>query len=134
MIKRLAHVCIHTNDLRKTEDFYCHALGMDRHFDFEKAGDLFGFYLKAGNDTFIEVFKGNPGEVGNIHHLALEVDDIDSVINRIRASGYEICDKTLGADDAWQAWTEDPNGVKIELQEYSEKSCQVIRRTCQVNW
>ena len=107
---------------------------MERHFEFEKEGEPFGFYLNAGNGTFIEVFKGLPGETGNIHHLALEVGDIDDAIQRIRHHGFEIGDKSLGADDSWKAWMEDPNGVKLELKQYTPKSCQVIRRTCMVNW
>ena len=134
MIKRLAHVCIHTSNLQETARFYCDALGMERYFDFEKEGNLFGYYLDVGDNTYIEVFQGDPGEVGNIHHLALEVDDIDSVISRVRENGFEIGDKSLGADDSWQAWMEDPNGVKIELHQYTPKSCQIIRRTCIVNW
>ena len=134
MLKRLAHVCIHTADLDRTAAFYCGALGMERHFDFEKDGQLFGYYLSVGDNTFIEVFCGNPGEVGNIHHLALEVDDIDAAIRRIREHGFETGDKSLGADDSWQAWMEDPNGVKIELHQYTPGSCQIIRRTCIVNW
>ena len=134
MIKRLAHICIHTSSLDTTAAFYCGALGMDRHFEFEKDGKPFGYYLSAGSGTYIEVFKGDPGMVGNIQHLALEVDDIDSAIARIREHGFSIGDKSMGADDSWQAWMEDPNGVKIELHQYTPKSCQIIRRTCIVNW
>jgi len=107
---------------------------MERYFDFEKDGDLFGYYLRVGDGTYIEVFKGEAGTVGNIHHMALEVDDIDLVIARVRDNGFKIGDKSLGADDSWQAWMEDPNGVKIELHQYTPKSCQIIRRTCIVNW
>lgn len=134
MITRLAHICIHTTHLEKTAAFYCDALGMERHFEFEKDSQPFGFYLDAGNGTFIEVFTGDPGKTGNIHHLALEVENIDAVIEQVRQHGFEIGEKSLGADDSWQAWMEDPNGVKIELQQYTPKSCQVIRRTCEVNW
>ncbi len=134
MITRLAHVCIHTDSLDRTAAFYCDALGMDVHFGFEKDGKPFGYYLNAGNGTFIEVFKGEPGALGNVQHLALEVEDIDAAIMRIRDHGFEVGDKSLGADDSWQAWMEDPNGVKIELQQYTPKSCQVIRRKCMVNW
>ena len=134
MIKRLAHICIHTEDLKETERFYCDGLGMERHFEFDKAGDLFGHYFKIGEGTFIEVFKGTPGAVGNIQHLALEVDDMDAAIQHIRDQGFEIGDKSFGADDSWQAWMEDPNGVKIELQQYTSNSCQFTRRTCLVNW
>ncbi|NBC03036.1 MAG: VOC family protein, partial [Bacteroidetes bacterium] len=79
MITRLAHICIHTQDLAATERFYCDVLGLEKGFDFIKDDALFGFYIKLGNDSFIEVFKGNPGSVGNINHLAIETDDIDQV-------------------------------------------------------
>jgi catechol 2,3-dioxygenase-like lactoylglutathione lyase family enzyme len=135
MIKRLAHICIHSNDLSKTEEFYCRALGMTRHFDFERNGGLFGFYLKAGDDSFIEVFKGKPGASdGNIKHLALEVDDIESVLTKVAGEGFPVGEKKLGADHSWQAWLEDPDGVKIELHEYTAESSQLTGRTCVVNW
>lgn len=48
MIKRLAHICIHTNDLAETQRFFCDALGLKKGFEFEKDGDLYGFYIKLG--------------------------------------------------------------------------------------
>lgn len=135
MIKRLAHICIHTNDLGKTEDFYCRGLGMKRHFDFIREDTLFGFYLKAGNDSFIEVFKGDPGpENSRIQHVALEVDDIEAVLEAVTKAGYPAGEKKMGADLSWQAWLEDPNGVKIELHEYTSESSQLTGRECRVNW
>ena len=46
MIKTLAHVCLFSKDLNRSLDFYCGALGLRRHFDFIKDGELFGFYLQ----------------------------------------------------------------------------------------
>ena len=134
MINRLAHACIHSTDLAETEAFYCQALGMERHFDFEKDGQLFGFYLSAGDQTYIEVFKGQPGETGNINHLALEVEDMDAAVERLRTHGVEVTDKKLGADNSWQAWLRDPSGVRIELHQYTPESSQYNRRTVKVNW
>jgi predicted enzyme related to lactoylglutathione lyase len=89
--------------------------------------------LKFGNQTFLEVFKGEPGEVGNINRLAIEVDDIDGVITQIRSAGHEVGDKKLGADHSWQAWLTDPKGVRIELHEDTEKSMQLKGGTCLVD-
>jgi catechol 2,3-dioxygenase-like lactoylglutathione lyase family enzyme len=135
MIKRLAHICIHTNDLERTEAFYCKGLGMTRHFKFHRNEALFGFYLKAGNDSFIEVFKGEPvsGE-GQIKHVALEVDNIESVLADVAQAGFPVGEKKMGADLSWQAWLEDPNGVKIELHEYTAESSQLTGRDCVVDW
>ncbi|MEX0330216.1 MAG: VOC family protein [Puniceicoccaceae bacterium] len=134
MIKRLAHACIHSQDLTETEAFYCQALGMERHFAFEKDGDLFGFYLKVGDQTYIEVFKGEPGAVGNINHLALEVEDMDAAIARLKDHGIDVTEKKLGADQSWQAWLTDPSGVRIELHQYTAESSQYNRRTVKVDW
>ena len=82
MIKRLAHICIHTHDLEETGRYYFDGLGLEKGFEFIKNGALFGYYIKLGDSTFIEVFQGKNSEVGNINHLAIEVDDIDAVIAR----------------------------------------------------
>ena len=134
MIKQLAHICIHTKSLEKTKHFYSEILGMALGFDFQRQDELFGFYLKCGANTFVEVFKGDPGEVGNINHLALEVHSIDDVIAKLKENDIEVTDKKLGADHSYQAWATDPNGVRIEFHEYTEQSMQVVGGTCIVNW
>lgn len=134
MINRLAHVCIHTVDLEATAKFYCDGLGLEKGFEFVKDDSPFGYYLKLGEQSFIEVFQGEPGEVGNINHLAIEVEDLDQVIQRLREHGYEVGDKTMGADHSWQAWTADPSGVRIEFHEYTEDSMQLKGGVCHVNW
>jgi catechol 2,3-dioxygenase-like lactoylglutathione lyase family enzyme len=134
MIKQLAHICIRTADLERSEAFYCKALGMEHFFDFERNGARFGYYLKAGANSFIEIFKGDPGQEGNIRHVALEVDDIDALIDRLRRHAAPVSDKKLGADQSWQAWTEDPSGVKIELHQYTPQSAQRTGQSCVVDW
>ena len=134
MIKRLAHVCIHTENLEKSRSFYCDILGMEHWFDFQRDGSHFGFYLKAGNQSFIEFFKGEPGNPGNIHHLALEVDDLGEILEKLSTNGIPATERKLGADQSWQAWIEDPNGVRIELHQYTPESSQVTRNPCIVDW
>ena len=34
----------------------------------------------------------------------------------------------------WQAWTEDPNGVKVELFEYTPGSAQLVGGDREVDW
>lgn len=134
MIKQLAHICIHTEDLDATRRFYCDALGMRKGFDFIRDGKPFGYYLQCGQQTFIEVFKGKPAEVGNINHLALQVEDMDALRHQIESQGYHVGPKKMGADQSWQCWLEDPNGTRIELHEYTAQSRQIIGGVCEVNW
>ncbi|PKD44477.1 VOC family protein [Rhodohalobacter barkolensis] len=134
MIKQLAHICVHTEDLKETERFYCEVLGLEKGFIFEKNNELFGYYIKLGNDSFIEVFKGKPGKIGNINHLAIETDDIDQIITTLRSNGFDATDKKLGCDHTWQTWAKDPNGVRIEFHQYTDESFQFKGGVCKVDW
>ena len=57
MIKSLAHLCVFSNNLERSLDFYVGTLGLQRHFDFHKDGKLFGFYLQVAPGQFIEIFR-----------------------------------------------------------------------------
>jgi hypothetical protein len=56
------------------------------------------------------------------------------LIAHLRKLGIAVGDKKLGADQSWQAWLEDPNGIRIELHQYTPDSSQLTRRTCVVDW
>lgn len=139
LIRQIAHVCIMAHDLDATEAFYRDVLGIPKAFTFRRGEASIGFYLDLGGRTFIEVFQrdGTSFEEKNqINHICLEVDSLDTVIEHVRAEGVEITDKKRGVDGTWQAWTKDPNGVKLELFEYTEDSLQFAEHggTCEVNW
>ncbi|WFB35433.1 VOC family protein [Kiritimatiellota bacterium B12222] len=134
MIKQLAHVCIHAKDLEETEAFYCGILKCSLGFEFFRGETRMGFYIQLGNQSFLEFFSGEPGEVGNIRHLALEVEDMDVLIQRLREHGVEVGEKKRGADHSWQIWCKDPNGVDIEFHQYTPESLQLRGGRCEVNW
>ncbi len=127
MFVQLAHVCIGATDLAATERFYVDLLGMEKAFDFYRAGECIGFYIKAGERTFIEVFA--QGELPDlerpiIKHFCLQVDDIDAAIATLAERGIPVSPKKFGGDNNWQAWISDPSGVRIELMQYSGDSTQ----------
>ena len=133
LIKQIAHLCLGSTDLKKSEHFYCTTLGLTKHFRFLRDGKEFGFYLDLGNQAFIEIFEQPTVEVNArnpIQHLCLQVDDIAAVIAALRAQGYAVSDQQLGADQSWQCWTTDPHGVRIEMHQYTSDSSQVSRRDC----
>ncbi len=133
MVKGIAHLCIRVTDLDATERFYCGALGMKKAFDFLREGETVGFYLAVGNGTYIEFFRREPGADAGaelIAHLCLEVDSIDETAKQLVAAGVAITEKKLGADHAWQAWITDPDGVRIELHEYTAESSQKTGAPC----
>ncbi len=124
---RLAHVCIGATNLAAAEHFYVNLLGMEKAFDFIRHGERFGFYLRAGGATFIEVFAENTAPDLRrpiMKHFCLEVEDMDAVVDTLQQRGVEVSDKKMGGDHNWQAWLTDPSGVRIELMQYSEHSNQ----------
>ncbi len=137
MIKQLAHINIGSYDLKASEDFYCNILGLEKIFEFIKDGELFGFYAGTGNTTFVEVFLQDEVRESTsslLHHLCLEVEDLEAAIHEIRAKGWEISDKKLGGDNSWQAWISDPSGVQIELMQYTNESSQFTGKPVDVDW
>lgn len=137
MFKRLGHICIGANDLAQSEHFYCDLLGMEKVFDFVKDDQPFGFYARAGEMTFIEVFVQT--ETANLErpimkHFCLEVADIDAAIKAIKRKGIAITDKKQGGDHSWQAWITDPSGVQIELMQYTDASSQLNGNPVIVDW
>jgi glyoxylase I family protein len=126
-VRQVAHVCIFAKDLEATRRFYADVLGMEVVFNFLRGGEVSGFYLGAGGRSHVEVFlkpEAEYGDLNQINHFCLEVQSIDEAVAHIRGQGVEVTDKKFACDDTWQAWVRDPNGVKIELFEYTAKSAQ----------
>jgi len=137
-IKSLAHVCIHSSDLEATLKFYCEGLGMRKQFDFTRQGRVIGFYLQAGNHTFLEFFEkseapaGKPS--GNLAHFCLETEAIEALHQHLIQAGYEPGPVTLECDNSYQFWITDPNGVHFEFHQYTPKSAQLHQENVAVNW
>ena len=135
MLTNLAHVCIETNDLEKTETFY-RILSLKRQFDFKNLqGELVAFYLAFNNNTYVEVIKTTkPKRPGLIRHFAIEVDDIDAAHQTLLEHGIDVTEKELGIDNTWMITCTDPNGVFIELHEYTADSLQLVGGVCEVDY
>ena len=131
----LAHVCIESRDLDATEEFYG-VLGLERRFDFRnRQGEVVGYYLAFDNDTFIEVIKKrSAGGDGVIRHFAIEVDDVDEAYDRLVNAGFAVTQKEYAGDRNWMITCRDPNGIFIELQQYTEDSMQRIGGICSVDY
>ena len=136
-LKQLAHVCIFARDAEETRRFYEDVLGMRTVFNFTREGRIFGFYLDAGNRTFVEVFENAAAEYSGknqMNHMCLEVEDLAEAVAHIRSQGIEPTPEKKACDDTWQAWIDDPNGVKIELFQYTEASAQFLGGDREADW
>jgi len=137
-IKSLAHICIHSCDLDATLKFYCGPLGMQKQFDFTKQGRVVGYYLKASNNTFVEVFESAGARekkpAGNLAHFCLETESVEKLHRALTDAGYEPRPVKLGADKSYQFWITDPNGIDFEFHQYTPESAQFSNANVEINW
>lgn len=132
MIHNIAHVCIVTRDIAKTAEFYCGLLGLEKKYEFRKKGRCTGMYLDAGRGTFLEIFEREtvPEHDSSIAHFCFQVDDLDLIAEHLEKQGVVTAHKKMGKDGSWQIWIKDPNGISIELQEYTKNSSQITGEDC----
>ena len=121
MIKGIHHFsmkCTDADRLNKVKEFYISLLGL-------KVSRVWpdGMMIDTGNG-FIEVFTNAEGEhrLGAIRHIALLTDDVDGLIEKVRAGGYEVIvepnDKVIESDPPYpvrMAFCIGPLGEEIEF-------------------
>ncbi|MFP4282267.1 MAG: VOC family protein [Opitutales bacterium] len=137
----LAHVCLRTADLGATERFYADLLGFPVIFRFTRRGAPYGFYLKVSETQFIEVFAEPRVESDNGHHelfhFCFETENLEALHAELAAAGFEPDAVKLGVDRTRQFWVTDPNGLRVELQEYTDRSLQLLgdgTQVIEVDW
>ena len=141
MIRKLAHLCLVSDQLDAMLDFYTQKLGFEIKFIFRTAsGQMFGAYLSTGDTTFVEIFDrvlkhqvwgGNselePLKQGKqIDHFCFEVTGLPEHIALLESRGVKIRNVKTAMDHSHQAWTSDPDGNSIEFMEYTAKSWQFL--------
>ncbi len=125
-VQLIDHVTIIASDLDATRKFYVDFLGMEQvgrpDFDFP------GLWFRAGPTTIhvtLEDEKAGKAGWGDYqgatslprgHHFAFLVDDVEAIVEEIRASGYEIIRPMKNRPDgAKQIFIADPDGHVVEL-------------------
>lgn len=106
-VKRIDHVAVVVRDLDTALHFYRDMLGISpsRVLDFPQEGVRIAFLpLGGANGSEIELLEPiNPeGSVarfleqrgGGLHHICLEVPDIDRALAELRAAGAQLLDET----------------------------------------
>ena len=131
MIQSIAHAAITVRDMEESIRFYTEALGFEKAFEIPnpKNGAPWIVYLCVGKGQFVELFYDgtveNPWreELVGFNHLCFAVDDIHAAAQQVKDAGFRIDVEPIeGCDFNWQAWTKDPNGVRVELMQMDPRS------------
>ena len=121
MIKGIHHFsmkCGNTEDMRKVKEFYINLLGLKIIREWSD-----GIMIDTGNGL-IEIFTNAEGEhrLGSIRHIALLTDNVDEIVDKVKAGGYEVIvepnDKIIESDPPYHirmAFCFGPLGEQIEF-------------------
>jgi glyoxylase I family protein len=108
------HVAICVTDVEEAKDFYIDVLGLTIVPDRPDFG-FGGYWLDAAGQQ-VHLMHANEPQVGG-GHFAVRVDDLDSAVTDIRASGWKVDTVPHMQGAGHQAFLRDPSGNIIELNQ-----------------
>ena len=122
---RLLHTMLRVGNLQRSVDFYTQVLGMRllRQQDYPDGKFTLAFvgYGDERDNTVIELtynWDTDHYDLGEgFGHIAIEVDDVYSAVDQLRARGGKIIREAgpMHAGTTLIAFIEDPDGYQIEL-------------------
>jgi len=131
MIKKINHIAIIVPDLDSSLTFWCDTLGLKvEHVEEVKSQESIVAFLPTG-DSEIELVKPTTETSGaakflakrgaGMHHIALEVDNLDEMLVDLKAKGIRLINETpilaAGGYSAAFIHPESAGGVLVELYE-----------------
>jgi len=128
-IKRIDHVAILVDDIQKTLSFWRDGLGIEVSHtqDMPAERSRIAFLPVGGSE--IELVQPTTGDSGlarylekhgpGMHHVCLEVDDIQGMLERLKSKGVQLINETpqVGLEGRLYAFIhpKSANGVLVEL-------------------
>lgn len=133
MIKGIGHLAFNVEDMEKSLQFYCDAVGFEKAFELSDAnGEPWIVYVQINEGQFVELFYGGNKRVQidkntrGYNHLCLEVIDIYEIANYLKSKGITLdVEPKQGKDLNYQCWAKDPDGNRIEFMQMNPQSPQL---------
>ncbi len=130
-VNALDHVNIITGDLEGTARFYAELFGLNRRdgpppltpqtaqWMYDDAGRAI---LHINSLDCVRTYERDvmPGPTGSIHHVALNCSGYDDMMSRLEARSMEHQTNLVAAIGLRQIFTQDPNGVLLELNFFGD--------------
>ena len=142
-VKRVDHIAIVIPNLEEAQAFYRDALGLEvTHVELVEDQEVTVAFLPIG-DTEIELLEPTNNTSGvakflekrgpGIHHICLEVDDIEATLARMKAQGVQLINEEpvtgSGGKKVAFAHPKSTYGVLIELYERSPGKAKSVAST-----
>jgi catechol 2,3-dioxygenase-like lactoylglutathione lyase family enzyme len=116
-IRTVDHVNIASQKLQETRDFFVEVLGLTEgerpNFPFD------GHWLYAGGRAVVHLQQADGPVAGSqavaLNHFAFEISDFEAMVARLEQHGVAYRAVTVPGTAIRQAFLQDPNGVRVEL-------------------
>ena len=123
-VKSLFHATLPVYDLERAETFYREVLGIQRHPtpSYFPATVVF---LDVGNTMIHLVRYKDEYSRGDYqaHHLAIEVDDLEAALERVKASGMRVLSEKFTDRVDMRCFNFlDTEGNRVELMQFKESA------------
>ena len=118
-IRAVDHINIATQKLQETRDFFVEVLGLTE--GYRPPFDFPGYWLYAGESPVVHMQAApdavSASKLSALNHFAFAVSDLDALIAKLDAHGVHYRVVTVPGTSFRQAFLDDPNGVRVELNE-----------------
>jgi catechol 2,3-dioxygenase-like lactoylglutathione lyase family enzyme len=122
---RLNHFGISVKNVNESMKFYTKTMGFREAFSVkDKRGNQVLIYLQISRDTFLELAPADADHPVGFTHAGLWADDLKGAVTALRRQGVKVDDPIVGATKASLTNVIDPNGVRLELLEFTPESLQ----------
>jgi catechol 2,3-dioxygenase-like lactoylglutathione lyase family enzyme len=122
---RVNHVGIYVKNFQESIDFYTKTLGMRQAFVFrDKEGNVTTMYVQVDKNTFLELAPATAEHPAGFNHIGLQADSIRDTITELRKRGVMVNDPRTGNNGGPLTNVIDPNGLRLEVLEYTPESLQ----------
>ena len=130
-VKRINHIAVLVDNMEGTLSFWRDALGLELAGVKDIPAEAAQIAFLPTGDSEIELVKPTTADSGlakylekrgpGMHHICLEVDDIDGMLEQLKARGIQLINEQprVGADGRRYAFIhpKSANGVMVELYE-----------------
>ena len=128
---RIDHIAILVNDLEQPLSFWRDALGLDMSHMTEVPAEMAQIAFLPIGDSEVELVRPTTSDSGlarflekrgpGMHHVCLEVDDIDEMLAQLKAKGIQLINEEartgIGGKRYAFVHPKSANGVMVELYE-----------------
>ncbi len=118
LVSGIDHVNLSTSKPEETIAFFTDVLGLENRPDQRPAFNTPGAWLFAGDSAIVHLnfVDETPGEPsGPLDHFAFTAADFDAVVARLDESGTEYRVVERPETGLRQAFLQEPNGVRVEI-------------------